>query len=323
MAEHDPPAALWGGEDGLVTVRAVERAAARLLKPGRPGRGRARRPAGRVGAGGVRARWADVRDHPRPGRPAPLHHRAPALSIAPPPAARARLSSAGTARASRRPARAAGGTARAAGGRRGEWAPRPRLRAATAGDPGAGPAQPRARRHPELGGQQRPGLLVPAAGGVRPARGGEQLDQPRLHHLLVRVARRVRLQRADAELRPPGRLGHVGQLQAAPQHQPLGPDHQRVGPAEPDHVRQHRPAVAGERRRQPQATAPPPAPRPRPARAAGPGRGRTRAPAGSRSPPGAPRRPARPRPASRAAGSPRRARTPAGCARPGRPTPAR
>jgi release factor glutamine methyltransferase len=34
VAEHDPPAALWGGPDGLHTVRAVERAAARLLRPG-------------------------------------------------------------------------------------------------------------------------------------------------------------------------------------------------------------------------------------------------------------------------------------------------
>jgi release factor glutamine methyltransferase len=34
VAEHDPPAALWGGEDGLDTVRAVERAAWRLLRPG-------------------------------------------------------------------------------------------------------------------------------------------------------------------------------------------------------------------------------------------------------------------------------------------------
>jgi release factor glutamine methyltransferase len=63
VAEHDPPAALWGGEDGLVTVRAVERAAARLLKPG-----------GLVAVEhadlqgesvpAVFARWADVRDHP-------------------------------------------------------------------------------------------------------------------------------------------------------------------------------------------------------------------------------------------------------------------
>ena len=34
VAEHDPPAALWGGHDGLDVVRAVERAAARLLRPG-------------------------------------------------------------------------------------------------------------------------------------------------------------------------------------------------------------------------------------------------------------------------------------------------
>jgi release factor glutamine methyltransferase len=34
VAEHDPPVALWGGADGLDVVRAVERAAARLLRPG-------------------------------------------------------------------------------------------------------------------------------------------------------------------------------------------------------------------------------------------------------------------------------------------------
>jgi release factor glutamine methyltransferase len=62
VAEHDPPAALWGGEDGLVTVRSVERAAARLLRPG-----------GLVAVEhadlqgesvpAVFAGWADVEDH--------------------------------------------------------------------------------------------------------------------------------------------------------------------------------------------------------------------------------------------------------------------
>lgn len=34
VAEHDPPAALWGGPDGLAVVRVVARVAARLLRPG-------------------------------------------------------------------------------------------------------------------------------------------------------------------------------------------------------------------------------------------------------------------------------------------------
>ena len=63
VAEHDPPAALWGGSDGLAVVRAVERVAARLLRPG-----------GLVGVEhadaqgesvpAVFARWAEVCDHP-------------------------------------------------------------------------------------------------------------------------------------------------------------------------------------------------------------------------------------------------------------------
>lgn len=63
VAEHDPPAALWGGEDGLDVVRAVERAAHRLLRPG-----------GLVAVEhadlqgesvpAVFARWAEVADHP-------------------------------------------------------------------------------------------------------------------------------------------------------------------------------------------------------------------------------------------------------------------
>ena len=34
VGEYDPPAALWSGTDGLDAIRAVERAARRLLRPG-------------------------------------------------------------------------------------------------------------------------------------------------------------------------------------------------------------------------------------------------------------------------------------------------
>jgi release factor glutamine methyltransferase len=34
VGEYDPPEALWGGADGLATIRQVERTAARLLRPG-------------------------------------------------------------------------------------------------------------------------------------------------------------------------------------------------------------------------------------------------------------------------------------------------
>jgi release factor glutamine methyltransferase len=65
VAEHDPPAALWGGEDGLVVVRAVERAAARLLRPGGVvGVEHADRQGESVPAVFARAGWADVEDHP-------------------------------------------------------------------------------------------------------------------------------------------------------------------------------------------------------------------------------------------------------------------
>jgi release factor glutamine methyltransferase len=65
VAEHDPPAALWGGEDGLVTVRAVERAAARLLRPGGVvGVEHADLQGESVPAVFARAGWAEVTDHP-------------------------------------------------------------------------------------------------------------------------------------------------------------------------------------------------------------------------------------------------------------------
>jgi release factor glutamine methyltransferase len=65
VAEHDPPAALWGGEDGLVVVRAVERAAARLLRPGGVvGVEHADLQGESVPAVFARAGWADVEDHP-------------------------------------------------------------------------------------------------------------------------------------------------------------------------------------------------------------------------------------------------------------------
>ena len=66
VRDHDPPTALWGGGgDGLDTVRAVERTAARLLAPGgivavehADAQGRTA-PAVFAAAG----RWAELRDH--------------------------------------------------------------------------------------------------------------------------------------------------------------------------------------------------------------------------------------------------------------------
>ena len=34
VGEYDPPSALWSGADGLDAIRAVQRAARRLLRPG-------------------------------------------------------------------------------------------------------------------------------------------------------------------------------------------------------------------------------------------------------------------------------------------------
>jgi release factor glutamine methyltransferase len=62
VAEHDPPAALWGGDDGLLTVRAVERAAARLLRPGGLVAVEHAEVQGEV-VPAVFRHWADVEDH--------------------------------------------------------------------------------------------------------------------------------------------------------------------------------------------------------------------------------------------------------------------
>jgi release factor glutamine methyltransferase len=71
VAEHDPPAALWGGEDGLDVVRAVERAAARLLRPGGlVAVEHADAQGTSVPGVFARAGWVDVADHPDlAGRP--------------------------------------------------------------------------------------------------------------------------------------------------------------------------------------------------------------------------------------------------------------
>lgn len=65
VAEHDPPVALWGGADGLDVVRAVERAAARLLRPGGlVGVEHADLQGAAVPAVFARTgRWLDVADH--------------------------------------------------------------------------------------------------------------------------------------------------------------------------------------------------------------------------------------------------------------------
>lgn len=72
VAEHDPPLALWGGDDGLDVVRGLLVTAARLLRPGgwlgieHADQQGTSLPALVRSAGG----WADVEDHPDlAGRP--------------------------------------------------------------------------------------------------------------------------------------------------------------------------------------------------------------------------------------------------------------
>ena len=79
VATHDPALALWSGEDGLDAMRVVEQVACPAAAARRPAGGRARRPAGQLGAGGVRRdRSLDRgRRPPGPGRPGPLPDRRP------------------------------------------------------------------------------------------------------------------------------------------------------------------------------------------------------------------------------------------------------
>ena len=77
VRDHDPGAALWGGADGLDTVRGVLTCAARLLRPGgvvgvehADAQGEAAGPAGVPALARADPRWAAVVDHPDlAGRP--------------------------------------------------------------------------------------------------------------------------------------------------------------------------------------------------------------------------------------------------------------
>ena len=64
VAEHDPPAALWGGPDGLDVVRAVERAAYRLLRLGGVVAVEHADRQGESVPAVFGPRWAEVADHP-------------------------------------------------------------------------------------------------------------------------------------------------------------------------------------------------------------------------------------------------------------------
>ena len=75
--DHDPELALFSGEDGLDTIRGIERTAHRLLRPGGRRRHRARRHPGRPGAVDLhRGAGLGRRGRPpRPEQPAPVRDR--------------------------------------------------------------------------------------------------------------------------------------------------------------------------------------------------------------------------------------------------------
>ncbi|WP_397218556.1 peptide chain release factor N(5)-glutamine methyltransferase [Nocardioides terrisoli] len=64
--DHDPALALWSGDDGLVALRALEVAAARLLRPGGVVGAEHADAQGETAPGVFSAsgRWTQVRDHP-------------------------------------------------------------------------------------------------------------------------------------------------------------------------------------------------------------------------------------------------------------------
>src|SRR5271156_2395059 len=63
--EYDPPAALWSGADGLTAIRAVERTARRLLRPGGLVAGEHAAPQGAAGdwVFPEESGWRDTRNH--------------------------------------------------------------------------------------------------------------------------------------------------------------------------------------------------------------------------------------------------------------------
>jgi release factor glutamine methyltransferase len=65
VGEYDPPEALWGGTDGLNTIRQVERTAARLLRPGGLVAVEHGAPQGAAvyWVFGEGSRWCDTRNH--------------------------------------------------------------------------------------------------------------------------------------------------------------------------------------------------------------------------------------------------------------------